>query len=787
MSFSPCSLHTDGMADRRWRLPWSKKRQAKEVLNREIDSDHLDEIKALTTAARVAETTRRGRYSASTESEGLQTDIDYRLLKQVARKSEVIDAILRRTVDDVLGNGYEFVLADDLTEGAPDQLKNAVTFFRTPNSDDSGDEWLESVIYDLQLFGDAYIELDGSSDTQVRAGHWTYGGDLQGVWHISADSMRIMPEHPTGKLPDPPKMAYVQVIGDVNRQYTSDKIIHIAKLRQGRAYGTSPLLSLLKIVSGQLNLTEYIGRLFSGMLPKTLVNVGDISTKEMNSMLALIEQQVAGGQSPYGLITVNGGSGFNIHKLIDSPAEGQFLDQLYYYREEIYAVFGIPPMKLGWVQTGKLANPEQQLDAWYDVIDSFHRKLEGVINGRILPMMGVTDWQLKFNPIRPARDSERADILAKQSAAIKSLRQEGAISINEARRMLDLEALTDPEADDPFFVSPVLNINRPSEDMPPSSGSGGGDTSDPEADQDSEDEDEDTQPPELPPLQVDASVDPTLFTDSITKRMGDERWQAKKDRLYDRQVRRMNNGFTGVQSDFAKSAINTLRSLFKEKSYGYPRYNKQLTAQDTLDAMNALDPEVQFALRQHRVVARGLVTSGYEDTLEFVAQDLDIALALNPDDLATIMYFENVWVAPALTRTIGAHRDAVIKIFEEGVENGRNWKWVEGEMQRRIDPTGDLYPRYYYERIARTEAARIVENGHLSAYSKMGFTKYQRLVVIDETTDKDLCAPYEDYIYDAVEARGTLPAHPNCRCSMTPIVPDPAAGEPELLIDTDVN
>lgn len=733
--------------------------------------DDLEYLKALTTAARIAENTRRGMYSAAGEAEGLATDVDYKLLRQVARKSEVIDAILRRTVDDVLGNGYEFVLSNDLTEGDPGQYRKACDFFMAPNSDDSGDEWLESVIYDLQLFGDAYIELDGSGDTEAAPNDWLYGGDLQGIWPVAADSMRILPEFPTGRLPDPPNMAYVQVIGDSVRRYSRDKVIHIGKLRQGRAYGQSPLLSLLKVVAGHLNLTDYIGRLFSGMLPKTLVNVGDISTQEMTSMLALIEQQVSGGQSPYGLITVNGGSGFNIHKLIDSPSEGQFLDQLYYYREEICAVFGIPPMKLGWVQTGKLANPEQQLEAWYDVIDSFHRKLESVINSRVLPLMGVSDWIIRFKPIRPTRDAERAETLAKHASAIKALRQEGAISINEARRMLDLESLSDPNADDPFFVSPVLNINRPSADSPPSSaGSAGGDT-DPQPTRE-----EIMEEMSLPPLEVSNDVDPSAFADAIKKNVGDPTWEDRKRHLRNKHTARMIREMDATMSDFTARAIEILTPVLREKAL----HTKVLDPQDMQDALNLLDPELQFTLRQQNVIARGLTTSGYEDALEFVGDDFGIALALNPDDVAAINYFHNVWTAPALTRTIGAHRNTVIQVFEEAIANGRNWKWIESQMKQRIDPAGTQYPRYYYERIARTETQRVVENAHLSAYAKMGFNQFQRLVVIDEATDKDLCAPYEDYIYDHTEARGTLPAHPNCRCSMTPIMEDVPAGEPAI-------
>lgn len=732
-----------------------------------VDTETAEFNKALTTAARIAENTRRGVHSAASEAEGLQTDVDYKLLRQVARKSEVIDAILRRTVDDTLSNGYEFTLSDDLTQGSPEQYRKLIDFFKRPNADDSGDEWLEAIIYDLQLFGDAYIELDGTGDYEVDGNEWDFDGDLQGIWSIAADSMRIIPEYPTGKLPEPPEMAYIQVIGDVVRKYSKSKVIHISKLRTTRAYGTSPLISLLKVVGAHLNLSDYIGRLFSGMLPKTLVNVGDISTSEMSAMLALIEQQVSGGQSPYGLITVNGGSGFNIHKLIDSPSEGQFLDQLYYYREEICAVFGIPPMKLGWVQTGKLANPEQQLDAWYDVIDSFHRKLESVINGRILPMLDVTDWEIKFKTIRPSRDAERADVFAKQAEAVRKLRQEGTISINEARAMLNLESIQAPNADDPFFVSPVLNINQPN----------GAPTPEPVVS--IEDEDEGDDEPELPPLTPADDADVSKFVEHASKAIGTEHWRERKESMQTRHERRLLREFEANQNDMVKTILKRIRPAMT-KTF---RVSKVVDEQDMSDAINAINEEIQFSLQKQSITARGLSTAGYEESLEFIADDFDIALGLNADDVASINYFNNVWTMPAVSRTLGVHRAAAEAVIRQAYAEGRNWKWTEAQMRQTISTQGANYPRYYYERIARTETRRIVENAHLSAYAKMGFTQYRRFVTIDETTDKDLCEPYEDYIYDAAEARGLLPAHPNCRCSLAPVVEPPSEGEPQIVYD----
>jgi phage portal protein BeeE len=440
------------MAEERRRFNFFRRRENKEV--KPVRNDIPWDAKSLASLSKIA-TVSAKKAAAS----GANTQISYHLLRDISLKSEVVNAILRRTVDDVLANGYEFRLMSGIEEGNEEQLQRLHEFFRTPNPDDMGDEWLESLVYDLALFGDSYLELDGDDDESSANGEdWIYGGNLVSVWPVPAETMRLLPGN---QRPEPPEMAYIQEIRKEKRRFASNKILHISKFKQGRGYGTSPLIPLLNTIAGQMNLSNYLNEMFTGTLPKTILNVGDISNSEMKAMLGLLEQQLTAGKSPFGLVAINGGSGFNMHRLIDSTKEGQQLDLLYYYREEICAVFGIPPMKLGWVQTGKMSNPEQQLDAWYDVVESYHHRVSSAINNKLLPLLEVTDWKIHFNTIRPSRESERADTFRLRSQAISNLRQESAISINEAREVLGLAPLLDKEeANDPFFLSPKLAINK---------------------------------------------------------------------------------------------------------------------------------------------------------------------------------------------------------------------------------------------------------------------------------------------------------------------------------------
>ena len=424
------------------------------------------DYKALASLSKIGSSTSASKNvkNATKASEGAHPQMSYSVIREISMKSEVIAAIVRRTVDDTLGNGYRFDLAEGVEVGNQADLDRLTLFFKMPNPEDMGDEWLESLVYDLCLFGDAYLELDGSRDkSSDNEEDWQFGGKLSSIWNVPADTIQIIP---AARLPAPPEMAYIQKINQQTRRFTSDKILHISKYKQGRGYGTSPMIPLLATITGQLNLANYINEQFTGTLPKTILNVGDISNSEMKTMLAMLEQQLSTGKSPFGLVAVNGGKGFETHRLIDSIKDGQHLDLLYYYREEICAVFGIPPMKLGWVQTGKMSNPESQLEAWYDVVESYHHRITSLINYRILPLLGVTDYVFKFNTIRPSREKMHAEVIRSQGAAIAALRQEGVITINEARKMLGYELIQDETANDPYYLSPKLTINTGADDEP---------------------------------------------------------------------------------------------------------------------------------------------------------------------------------------------------------------------------------------------------------------------------------------------------------------------------------
>jgi len=649
------------------------------------------------------------------------TDVSYSLLRKIANSSETVNAILRRTVDDCLGNGYKFVLAPNVEQGDLSEYDKLQAFFNNPNPDDVGDEWLESLIYDLQLFGDAYIEFSGSRDEEhevtadgVTMTGWSYGGELLAIYPISADTMKILPSE-SGKLADPPDFAYCQTYNGNKRYFTKDKVVHIAKHKQGRAYGSSPLIPLLDIIASLLNLKAYIGELFTGTIPKTILNVGDISNSEMKAMLALIEQQLTGAKTPFGLIALNGGTGFTMHQLIDSSREGQFLDMMYFYREQICAVFGIPPMKLGWVQTGKLSNPEQQLDAWYDVIDSFHRRVESLINNNIITLLGVSDWKFVFNSIRPSRDRERAEIIAKHAQAVAALRQESAISINEARDMLGLEMIDEMEAADPFFVSPKLSINQSQDDAPPKAPQ------------------EELYPVPPRPLFIEETPDLTEHTNTRIQLHRKDVADAIKTTTTNRVVAELNS----IQQNLAEEVSGLFDGI----------------GDNTGDVFRVVDA----TMRRYRQDMEDAIIKVMEDAYRDVLAQVDPELEFTQYDYDIIRYWAVKWVHPSLMRTMRSRRNQLM-----------NAKGEEDAMSI-LAPDGDKFRFGFFKRLSDTEASRAVEHALVVGYRRIGVKTFIRNSIVDNRTDDELCLPFDSMEYPADEAGNVLPAHPFCRCTMEPV------------------
>ena len=103
----------------------------------------------------------------------------------------------------------------------------------------------------------------------------------------------------------------------------------------------------------------------------------------------------------------------------------------------------------------------------------------------------------------------------------------------------------------------------------------------------------------------------------------------------------------------------------------------------------------------------------------------------------------------------------------EGLKQGKSIQQIRRDIQLKAAEMGT----YEAERIARTEVLRAANEGRLRAYRADGVERVEYIVADDERLC-DKCRPLDEKVVTIQEAQGTLPVHPQCRCSYLPLPPE---------------
>lgn len=74
---------------------------------------------------------------------------------------------------------------------------------------------------------------------------------------------------------------------------------------------------------------------------------------------------------------------------------------------------------------------------------------------------------------------------------------------------------------------------------------------------------------------------------------------------------------------------------------------------------------------------------------------------------------------------------------------------------------------YDVQRIVRTELAKASTDADLARWAEAGVEKVQWLAVLEANTC-DVCAEHDGRIYELGKVPDTVPAHPNCKCTLAP-------------------
>jgi phage portal protein BeeE len=139
--------------------------------------------------------------------------------------------------------------------------------------------------------------------------------------------------------------------------------------------------------------------------------------------------------------------------------QAQFLDSRRMAVEDVARAFNIPPHLLGLPGTNSYASVEQNNLAWVThCLRPIVEKIEGALNPLMSRYPGGENAFIKFN----LDGLLRADINSRMSAFSTGL-QAGFLTINDVRRLEDLQPINDMSAD--TVRVPLANVNIQSADL----------------------------------------------------------------------------------------------------------------------------------------------------------------------------------------------------------------------------------------------------------------------------------------------------------------------------------
>ena len=98
------------------------------------------------------------------------------------------------------------------------------------------------------------------------------------------------------------------------------------------------------------------------------------------------------------------------------------LDTYKLYRDSICAVYGVTPIFVGVIESGKSGNnPRMQIDVQKGTTIEHQSFLEDLWNNKVLPLFDVTDWVIEFGAVEAVDELRLAQVWERRASAAKTL------------------------------------------------------------------------------------------------------------------------------------------------------------------------------------------------------------------------------------------------------------------------------------------------------------------------------------------------------------------------------
>jgi HK97 family phage portal protein len=229
----------------------------------------------------------------------------------------------------------------------------AITLLEHPNPFQSGFDLREALITFLELTGNAYVEKYRGPSGR---------GEVQELWPIRSDRVLVVPAE------DGTVMGYLVKIGNQHYPILAENMIHLKYFGpMNDYYGVGPLQAVMTGLVSDLYAMEYNKLFFTNSaVPDGVFSSDDDLDDDDTERLRLQWHESHLGYERSHRVAVLG-KGARYQPIGLSQREMEFLALRKMSREEILAVFGVPPVMVGLLEHASYSNAREQEKQFYKV------------------------------------------------------------------------------------------------------------------------------------------------------------------------------------------------------------------------------------------------------------------------------------------------------------------------------------------------------------------------------------------------------------------------------------
>jgi HK97 family phage portal protein len=350
--------------------------------------------------------------------EGILPDIDFEIFNRMYEQTSWVRAVVGVICKAVTARGYTLTPAKPGAD--PKSAEALQDFFANCNPNDTLLEILDDITRDVYVFGNAFVEVVYGADGKPRE-----------IWNLDATTMSVRADEHGAIL------GYVQSPRYSRSQegkvgFETREVIHFKLGTKGATlYGLSPLASLILPIAVDKFAQVYNRAFFvNGAKIRGAFIMKDATPEQVERNRAYLNVRAKNPELAHADLVLEGDIEFK--QVGVNQKDMEFLQLREFTRNEILAVYGVPPSKVSIIETGNIGagTGDHQTQTFYEeTILPFQMRVAEKLNKHIVRQgFGITDWSFQFSK-RAIDEKDQAEIFG-------IYLQNGVFTPEEVRRLV---------------------------------------------------------------------------------------------------------------------------------------------------------------------------------------------------------------------------------------------------------------------------------------------------------------------------------------------------------------